>query len=227
MLSLLNLTSLPTTRIVLQGEFAIVDGSTSQETIKTVHAYTCTVFSLYNPDSKIAVLGHFDDYTDVTASLDRIATILKERFGEELNQKYYAKLVDRSECGVVASYFKKRGISIWKLNLEKFGSFRPHLSIRPQDGVNIIIEDTNYPLEYLQRREYAKFVNRLERKYPGVDSLDLPYFPAREACRHEEKVAKFPKNVNSMKKAKEWGSYLESLSKDWFPIQAERSAKAE
>jgi hypothetical protein len=143
---------IPTTRIVLQGEFAIVDGSKSLETIKTPHAYTCTVFSLYNPMTKLAVLAHFDDYTDIKASLEKIELILKIRFKADLNHQFKAKLVEGLGSDIVSEFFNKRKISIWTMVLLKFKNHRPHLSIRPQDGASIVIDNTNYPLEYLQRR---------------------------------------------------------------------------
>lgn len=220
MQSSLNLTS--STRIVLQGEFAIVDGNKSCETIKTTHAYTCTVFSLYNPARKIAVLAHFDDYTDVKASLKKIALIVEQRFGDVLNGHYTAKLVDGMDGDIVSSFFEKRSIQIRKLNLQKFGSYRPHLSIRPQDGATFAGEDTNFPLEYLQRREFGEFITQLERRFPGVSHQDLPYFPAKESTRYEEAIIRFPKSVRTMKKAIEWGIYLEQMAEKLFPIQMDR-----
>ncbi|MGL4540789.1 MAG: hypothetical protein ACRCU0_07455 [Candidatus Rhabdochlamydia sp.] len=217
------------TRIVLQGEFSAVKDDDA--VIKTTIPNTCTIFTLYNKESKIRVLAHIDDYTDVDKAIIHISGILENRFNKPISPSFVAKVFggtndsfSKKQQKLVIKAFEKMKINFDVLLLSQDIAQRSQ-SVFKVDGKVSFLEkkEINNRLEYLQVREYGEWNNYLDRNYGDLQGDQIPYFEIKEASRLEKDIPYFEiegLQRENIKKAQ----LLEREGKLQLPIQEERTA---
>lgn len=216
------------TRIVLQGEFAAVKNDNIL--IKTTIPKTCTIFTLYNKESKIRVLAHIDDYTDVDKAMIHISGILENRFSKALDSSFVAKVFggtndqfSKQQQQLILEIFKKKKINCDVLLLSQ-DTAQSSQSVLQENGEVTFLKkkEINKRLEYLQVREYGEWNNYLDKNYVDMDGDQIPYFEIKEASRLEEDIPDF--EIEGLQRENiEKAQFLESKEKWKLPIQEERT----
>lgn len=221
--------AIDSTRIVLQGEFVAV--KSDDALIKTTIPTTCTIFTLYDKESKIRVLAHIDDYTDVDKAIIHISGILKNRFSKPISSSFVVKIFggtngqfSKKQQQLVLETFKKMKINCDRLPLSQDTAQRSQ-SIFKADGKVTFLkkQEMNKRLEYLQLREYGEWNNYLDRDYGDLQGDQIPYFEIKEASRLEKDIPYFEmKDLEGENIEK--AQLLEREGKLKLPIQEKRTA---
>ncbi len=191
-------------RIVLQGEMAIVQPKNEDDgLIKTPQATTCHVVTLYEPEKKIGVLAHIDDYTEPVQAIQKIGQLIKERYNVTLGPNFRARVMGGSDNCVSKKHQKLILLALKKTNPKvlRLPTPRPQVLFNAYDGAIQFAEKENPGLEYLQRIEYGKWNTYLDLAFAEVNGMDIPYYEIKEANRYESEVPKLPDDIKVMDNA--------------------------
>jgi len=182
-------------RIVLQGEYAVVKGDGE---LKTSSPKTCTVFTLYEPTSRLAVLAHVDDYVSAVDTIDKIKKTLKFRFNAQIEKVGFTAKVMGGDESFFSLQQQRKILSIFKILNITFEKValpldKTQISLNAQTGALHLLNQgqRDERLEYLQKREYGEWNNWLDIHYDGVPGDQIPFFQAKEASRFETDIPQF------------------------------------
>lgn len=179
------------TQMVLQGEMLVVKGEENRK-ILSPRPHSCTIFSLFDPGTKITVLAHIDDYTCVTDTFKKLERTLVQHNASFKTCKFQAKVLGGTQdafsvkqqqaiLGKLASY----KIEVELISLSKSIGERPQVLVDTNNGKMQLLpnKEINWRIEYFQACEYGDFNTFLDKKYTALDGADVPYFQVMEATR--------------------------------------------